>query len=84
MFSDYVLAEKLDKIADAIKEARKEGITVGDLYELVQDKESLLIYRNDQYCLVDGEDFNTIVKSINVEDDYILINQYATLQIYTK
>ena len=74
MFSDYVLAEKLDKIADAIKEARKEGITVGDLYELVQDKESLLIYRNDQYCLVDGEDFNTIVKSINVEDDYILIN----------
>lgn len=38
MFSDYVLAEKLDKIADAIKEAREEGITVGDLYKLVQDK----------------------------------------------
>ena len=50
MFSDYVLAEKLDKIADAIKEVRKEGITVGDLYELVQDKESLLIYSNGKYC----------------------------------
>lgn len=74
MFSDYVLAEKLDKIADAIKEARKEGITVGDLYELVKDKESLFIYRNYQYYPVDGEDFNTIVKFINAEYDYILIN----------
>lgn len=74
MFSDYVLAEKLDKIAHAIKEARKEGITVGDLYELVQDKESLLIYRNDQYYLVDEDDFETIVKFVYAEDDYILIN----------
>lgn len=74
MFSDYVLAEKLDKIADAIKEARKEGITVGHLYELVQDKESLLIYRNGQYWQLDEEDFNTIVKIINVQNDYILIN----------
>lgn len=74
MFSDYVLVEKLDKIADAIKEVRKEGITVGDLYKLVQDKESLLIYRNDQYWAVDEDDFDTIVKFINAEDDYILIN----------
>ena len=76
MFSDYVLAEKLDKIADAIKEARKEGITVGDLYKLVQDKKSLLIFRKDQYWAVDvdEDDFDTIVKSIKAEDDYILIN----------
>ena len=74
MFSDYVLAEKLDKIADAIKEVRKEGITVGDLYELVQDKESLLIYSNGKYWVVDEDDFETTVKSINAEDDYILIN----------
>ena len=74
MFSDYVLVEKLDKIADAIKEVRKEGITVGDLYKLVQDKESLLIYRNDQYWAVDEDDFDTIVKFIYAEDDYILIN----------
>lgn len=74
MFSDYVLAEKLDKIADAIKEVRKEGITVGDLYELVQDKESLLIYSNGKYWVVDEDDFETTVKSINAEDDYISIN----------
>lgn len=76
MFSDYVLAEKLDKIADAIKEVRKEGITVGDLYKLVQDKKRLLIFRKDQYWAVDvdEDDFDTIVKSINAEDDYILIN----------
>ena len=74
MFSDYVLAEKLDKIADAIKEARKDGITVGNLYKLVQDKESLLIYRNGQYWEVDEDDFNTIVKFINSEDDLIYIN----------
>lgn len=74
MFSDYVLAEKLDKIADAIKEVRKEGITVGDIYELVQDKESLLIYSNGKYWAADEDDFETIVKFINVEDDYILIN----------
>ena len=74
MFSDYVLAEKLDKIADAIKEVRKEGITVGDLYKLVQDKKSLLIYRNELYWVVNEDDFDTIVKFINAEDDYILIN----------
>ena len=76
MFSDYVLAEKLDKIADAIKEVRKEGITVGDLYKLVQDKKSLFIFRNDQYWVVDvdEDDFDTIVISIKAEHDYILIN----------
>lgn len=74
MFSDYVLAEKLDKIADAIKEVSKECIRVRELYKLVQDKESLLIHKNDEYWVVDEDDFETIVKFINVKDDYILIN----------
>lgn len=74
MFSDYVLAEKLDKIADAIKEARKEGITVGDLYKLVQDKKRFLIYSNHRYRVIDEDDFDSAVRSIMTQDGFILIN----------
>lgn len=74
MFNEYVLAEKLDKIADAINESRKEYITVGDIYKLVQDKDNVFIYKDDDYKYVEEEDFNIKVEFINAEDDYILIN----------
>lgn len=71
--NSYIIAEKLDKIADAIKEARKEGITVRDIYRLAQDKDSVLINKDGKYVFVEEDDFDIIVKFLNVED-YILIN----------